>query len=77
MSQKYKFKLGNETHDWPQAIITYEDLAAYPPGLPPGTDLYVKEKGQPGRLIKPGEQFDLSQPGIEKFYIDDSKSSAG
>jgi hypothetical protein len=76
-SQKYKFKLGNDTHEWPERFISYTELAAIPPGLPPGADLYVKEPGKPGRLIKSDESFDLAERGIEKFYIDDSKSGAG
>jgi hypothetical protein len=77
MSKKYKFKLGNDVHEWDDQYITYQDLAEIPPGLPPGADLYIKERGKPGRLIKPGERFDLAEPGIEKFYIDDAKSGAG
>ena len=77
MSTKYKFKLGNETKEWPEQFITYAQLAEIPPGLPPGADLYVKEHGKTGRLIKPDEKFDLAEKGIEKFYIDDSKSGAG
>lgn len=77
MSQKFKFKLGNDVHEWPQQFITYEELAAIPPGMPPGVDLFIKEHGKPGRQIKPGDRFDLGDPGIEKFYFDDSKSGAG
>jgi Multiubiquitin len=77
MSKKFKFKLGNDTHEWDEQFITYEQLAAIPPGLPAGADLFIKEKHKPGRQIRPGERFDLGESGIEKFYIDDTKSGAG
>jgi len=40
-------------------------------------DLFVKIQGKPGRLVANDDKFDLIDAGIEKFYSQESSSSAG
>ena len=40
-------------------------------------DLFIKRKNKPGALVANADQFDLDEPGIEKFYAQDSSSEAG
>lgn len=78
MSQKFKFKIENETHEWPNQFITGSEVRAIPPGIPQNMDLFLKIKGKPGRLVRDEEQIDLSDHnGIEKFYSQESTSTPG
>lgn len=78
MAKKYKFKIENETHEWPTQFITGAEVRSVPPGIPQNMDLFLKEKGKPGRLIKNEDKVDLDeQSGIEKFYSQESNSGAG
>lgn len=74
---KFKFKIENETHDWPTQFITGKDVRGVPPGIPDSMDLYLKVRGAPGRLVKNDDPVDLEEPGIEKFYAQDASSEAG
>jgi hypothetical protein len=75
--KKYHFKIENDTYDWPNQIITGADVRGVGPGIPESMDLFVKRKGKPGVLVANTEQFDLDEPGIEKFYAQDASSEAG
>jgi hypothetical protein len=75
--EKYKFKIENETYDWDERFITGSDVRGVGPGIPDNMDLYLKENGKPGRLIANDTEVDLAEPGIEKFYAQDSSSEAG
>jgi hypothetical protein len=78
MSKKYKFKIENETHEWDSQFITGAEVRSIPPGIPDNMDLFLKEKGKVGRLIKNDDTVDLSEDkGIEKFYTQESKSTPG
>lgn len=78
MSKKYKFKIENETYEWGDATITAAEVRGVGPGIPDSMDLFVKLSGKPARLVSdPGEVFDLSGPGIEKFFAQNSSSEAG
>ena len=75
--KKYHFKIENDTYDWPTQIITGAEVRGVGPGIPEGMDLFVKRKGKPGVLVANSDQFDLEEPGIEKFYAQDASSEAG
>jgi hypothetical protein len=75
--KKYHFKIENDTYDWPNQIITGADVRGVGPGIPESMDLFVKRKGKPGVLVANTDQFDLDEPGIEKFYAQDASSEAG
>lgn len=75
--KKYKFKIENETHEWPTQFIKGSEVRGVPPGIPDSMDLYLKVEGKPGRLIGKDEDVDLGEPGIEKFYAQDASSEAG
>ena len=75
--QKYKFKIENETYSWPNQFITGAEVRSVGPGIPENMDLFLKEHGKPGRLIKNDDPVDLSSPGIDKFYSQESNSGAG
>ncbi|TCZ65032.1 hypothetical protein [Flaviaesturariibacter aridisoli] len=76
--KKYKFKIENEVHEWPKQHITGAEVRAVPPGIPENMDLFVKEKGKVGRLVKADDSFDLDESsGIDKFYSQESKSTPG
>jgi len=73
----YKFKIENESHEWPNQFITGVEVRSVPPGIPDNMDLYVKETGKTGRLVKNDDRIDLSDKGVEKFYSQDTNSGAG
>ncbi len=77
MSEKYKFKIENETHDWDKQFITGTEVRAIPPGIPANMDLFVKRPGKPGELVGNTDPIDLSPAGIEKFYSQVADSSPG
>ena len=74
---KFKFKVENDTYEWPTQIITGADVRGVGPGIPENMDLFLKVKGAVGRLIANDEQVDLGDQGIEKFYAQDASSEAG
>ena len=74
---KYKFKVENDTYEWPTQIITGADVRGVGPGIPENMDLFLKVQGAVGRLIAYDEPVDLGEPGIEKFYAQDASSEAG
>lgn len=77
MKEKYKFKIENENYEWDNQSITGAEVRGVGPGIPESMDLYLKVTGEPGRLIANEDSIDLSKPGIEKFYAQDSSSEAG
>lgn len=78
MAKKFKFKIENEVHEWPTQFITGSEVRGIPPGIPESMDLFLKEKGKVGRLIKNDDKVDLEEEnGIEKFYVQESKSTPG
>lgn len=74
---KFKFKVENETYEWPTQTITGADVRGVGPGIPENMDLFLKVQGAAGRLIANDETVDLGDPGIEKFYAQDASSEAG
>ena len=77
MAHQFPFKIENETYHWPQPIITGRDVRGQGPGIPAEMDLYLKVKGQAGRLIGLDEEVDLSDAGLERFYAQNASSEAG
>lgn len=77
MSKKWKFKIENETHEWEKQIITGAEVRQVGAGIPDNMDLFLKRQGKPGKLVKNDEEIDLEEPGIEKFYSQESSSEAG
>lgn len=77
MAKKFKFKIENEVYDWETQFITGSEVRSVGPGIPENMDLFLKEKGKPGRLINNTDSVDLDDHGIEKFYSQESSSGAG
>lgn len=77
MSQKHKFKIENTVYEWPNQFITGSEVRGVGAGIPESMDLYLKVSGQVGLLITNDEKINLDQPGIEKFYCQESSSEAG
>jgi hypothetical protein len=77
MQKKYKLKIEGENYEWENQFITEQEIRTLGPGIPEGMDIFMKTQGSSGRLIEAGEKIDLSEPGIEKFYAQESKSDAG
>lgn len=75
--QKFHFKIENTPYTWDQQFISGAEVRNVGPGIPESMDLFVKIKGKPGRLVPNDEKFDLTDVGIEKFYAQESSSSAG
>jgi len=75
--KEYKFKIENDTYEWDEKLITGHEVREVGPGIPESMDLFLKEEGKTGRLIENDEKIDLSEPGIEKFYSQESSSDAG
>lgn len=74
---EYKFKIENEVYTWPNPTIKGAEVRSVGPGIPESMDLYIKEKGKVGRLVKNEDTIDLTDHGIEKFYSQESGSGAG
>ena len=77
MSKNRKFKIENTSYEWPNQYITGSEIRGVGPGIPESMDLFLKVSGNVGRLIANDEKIDLDQPGIEKFYSQESSSEAG
>jgi len=77
MSKKYKFKIENTSYEWQNQFITGSEVRGIGAGIPDSMDLYLKISGKVGRLVAKDEKIDLGQPGIEKFYCQESSSEAG
>ena len=77
MSKKFKFKIENTTYEWDSRYITGQQVRSVGPGIPDNMDLFLKVAGKPGRLIEKNESVDLEMHGIEKFYTQQSSSTAG
>jgi hypothetical protein len=77
MSEKFKFKIENTTYAWDSRYITGQQVRSVGPGIPDNMDLFLKVAGKPGRLIENNESVDLEMHGIEKFYTQQSSSTAG
>jgi len=77
MAKKFKFKIENVAYEWDNQFITGAEVRSVGPGIPQNMDLFLKEKGKPGRLIKNDDKVDLADPGIEKFYSQESTSTPG
>lgn len=73
----WKFKIENETHNWPKQFISGAEVRAVSPGIPGNMDLFIKRKGSPGKLVSKDDTFDLEESGIEKFYSQVADSSPG
>ena len=77
-NKKWKIKVENDVYDWDSQFITGAQVRALGPGIPESMDLFLKVPGKPGRLIKNDDTVDLDeQPGVEKFYAQESSSEAG
>jgi hypothetical protein len=77
MSQKYHFKIENVPYVWGTQFITGKEVRGVGPGIPDNMDLFIKVAGKPGRLVSKEDSIDLKEPGIEKFYSQESSSTAG
>lgn len=77
MKPTYKFKIENETYEWPSRFISGAEVRTVGPGIPESMDLFLKRRGSPGQLISKTDSVDLGEHGIEKFYAQESSSEAG
>jgi len=75
--KKCHFKIDNTPYTWDQQFISGAEVRSVGPGIPESMDLFVKIQGKPGRLVANDDKFDLIDAGIEKFYSQESSSSAG
>ncbi len=77
MKEKFKFKIENTMYEWDTQFISGREVRGLGPGIPESMDLFLKVRGNPGRLVELDEKIDLSEKGIEKFYAQESSSEAG
>jgi len=77
MAQKYKVKIENSTYEWDSKYISGQEVRGLGPGIPDNMDLFLKVTGKPGRLIGNETSVDLSQRSIQRFYAQQSSSTAG
>lgn len=75
--KKYHFKIEERVYEWENQYINEREIRGVGPGIPENMDLFIKKAHKPGRLVEKDEIFDLGEPGIEKFYCQESSSSAG
>ena len=64
-------------YEWENQFISGREVRSLGPGIPDSMDLFIKVRGNPGRLVDNDEKIDLDEPGIEKFYSQESSSEAG
>jgi hypothetical protein len=76
MPQKFKFKIENTMYEWDHGYH-WREVRNVGPGIPDNMDVYLKVEGKPGRLVERNDSVDLGMPGIEKFYSQESSSTAG
>lgn len=72
----FKFKVRNQTFEWPSQYITGREVLTAAGLVPPENyKLDLKTHGNVYREIKLNDVVDLSEPGIEKFtYISRDQS---
>ena len=63
MSRKYPLKVENNPISGTNPLSLGRDVRGLGPGIPNEMDLYLKEKGKPGRLIGLDDKVDLTEPG--------------
>ena len=73
----WELMVENVPYKWESQFITGAQVRTLGPGIPESMDLFLKRKGQPGQLVKDTDTIDLDEPGIEKFYAQESGSEAG
>jgi hypothetical protein len=67
--RSFRFEIAGKREDWGAPTITEETLLKLA-GVGSDHRVWLEQKEQPDRLIARGEFVDLTQPGIEKFYLE-------
>jgi hypothetical protein len=67
--KKFKFKVNDKNFEVDTASITGQQIRQQAQ-VPPAYQLFLEVPGEKkeDRLIGPGDQVSLGEPGIEKFY---------
>jgi len=62
----YKIRVNKDFFDWPKPTITGAEILALAKKDPAKNAAYQFVQGKPQR-VKPGEEDDLTAPGVERF----------
>jgi hypothetical protein len=66
--QMYKVQIDKHVYETPKQLMTATELLILAGKLPPtGFAIYRKAKGGQPERLKPDQQVDVSDPGIERF----------
>lgn len=71
-----KLIVDNETYSWHESTITGKQIRVLA-SVPDGVQVWKKNKGSPDTLVDLITIIDLTQPGIERFSLQEASSGAG
>jgi len=67
--RSFRLQIDEKREDWGCPTITEETLRKLA-GADNAFRVWLERKDEPDRLISRGESVDLTEPGIEKFYLE-------
>lgn len=73
---EWKLIIDNETYEWPDSSISGQQIRTLA-AVPDGVQVWKKNHGSPDTLVELGAVIDLTQPGIERFSLQEASSGAG
>lgn len=76
MAKKFKLKVDNETYEWDSETITGAQIRSLA-AVPDGVQVWRKNPGSPDTLVELTTVTQLSEPGIERFSLQEASSGAG
>lgn len=73
---EWKLIVDNEPYVWHEETITGQQIRVLA-AVPDGVQVWKKNHGSPDTLVDLGTQIDLTQPGTERFSLQEASSGAG
>lgn len=74
--QEWKLMVDNEVYEWDKSSISGAEIRVLA-AVPDGVQVWKKNHGSPDTLVELGAVIDLTQPGIERFSLQEASSGAG
>jgi len=74
--QEFKLMIDNELFIWEKGQINGSEIRKLG-SVPDGVQVWKKNHGHPDSLIELYTVVDLSEPGVEKFSLQEASSGAG
>ncbi|MGZ8236269.1 MAG: multiubiquitin domain-containing protein [Methylobacter sp.] len=76
LHHEWKLIVDNESYNWHEDSITGRQIRELA-SVPDGVQVWKKNKGNPDSLVELETVIDLTQPGIERFSLQEASSGAG